>query len=270
MKKGQIMTKNNHIYQTDGSLITELTLLDKIANEQQLLERIRQKQYSIKNTNASYRTINVWETNGLLDDNRENQGTGWRKFSYTDVIFIKLVAKLRALGLSISKIHSVKKALYENIPHNTAIVNRLEFAYFRVLALKEENTYLIINENGDLFIASPHDIYISKTCKSMPAVHIMINFNQFLSENINQKIPVHDDHGAALDSAEEETIQEIRKADRDTESISIGLKNGNIATLTTTKDTHDINPTNPEFGTTITQWQDGKVVAHKVSVKRKI
>ena len=66
------------------------------------------KELSVSFTGQTYRIINHWENAGLLDDNRESEN-GWRKYSPSEIIWIKIIYQLREFGFSIDKIKEVKK-----------------------------------------------------------------------------------------------------------------------------------------------------------------
>lgn len=68
--------------------------------------------YTIKSTSKSYRHINHWETQWILDNNR-NKGTWWRKFNLLELIWIKTIDKLRWFDISIQNIKKVKEYLFE-------------------------------------------------------------------------------------------------------------------------------------------------------------
>ena len=56
----------------------------------------------------SYRTINSWSDFGLIDDNRIEQGKGWRKFSKIEFAYILILKALRDFDISLAKLKIVK------------------------------------------------------------------------------------------------------------------------------------------------------------------
>ncbi len=52
---------------------------------------LNEKKYAIKDTDASYRSINHWSSLGLLDDVREDNNKGWRKFSIIDIVWLRIL-----------------------------------------------------------------------------------------------------------------------------------------------------------------------------------
>lgn len=194
---------------------------------------IRDKKYDINKTAISYRTINYWESVGLLDDQRKEQGHGWRKFSIVDIVFISLINHLRNLGLSLEKLQNTKKSLTNplvfHIFQNEETVlykpdvpmTAIEFAYYRAVALKDEgNTYLLVETNGYAEVMTDMDLQFNRVSGELPDTYILINLNQLFQKNINKNIIVWD-----------ELAQDILldfQLDKKVDKITIQRKNGKI------------------------------------------
>src|SRR6476469_9021990 len=58
----------------------------------------------------SYRVISHWESSGILNSDRPS-GSGWRKFSAMDRVWIWIVSELRKFGASLETIKNVKASL---------------------------------------------------------------------------------------------------------------------------------------------------------------
>lgn len=77
----------------------------------ELFINLMQKQFTISDSMVEHRTILHWEKEQIIDiDN--NQRKGWRRFSFFDYIWIKIVTELRAFGVSLPTIRSVKEELF--------------------------------------------------------------------------------------------------------------------------------------------------------------
>jgi len=79
-----------------------------------LLVSICQKRYSAKDLGISYRRINSWQSERLIEDFREDDQK-WRKFSFVDYIWIRIVDDLRNYGLSIPIIRRIKDEIHSDI-----------------------------------------------------------------------------------------------------------------------------------------------------------
>jgi hypothetical protein len=69
--------------------------------------------YTIKSTSKSYRHINHWEGQWIIDNNRD-KGSWWRKFNLSELIWIKTIDKFRSFDISIQNIKQIKEYLFEN------------------------------------------------------------------------------------------------------------------------------------------------------------
>ncbi len=52
----------------------------------------------------TYKKINDWDSKGLISGKREKAGSGWRKFSFIDLIKFRIISDLRDIGLDIKSI----------------------------------------------------------------------------------------------------------------------------------------------------------------------
>jgi DNA-binding transcriptional MerR regulator len=68
--------------------------------------------FTIKSSRAcveglTYRKVNDWDAKDLISGSREDKKAGWRKFSISDVVKLKIISDLRKIGFSTEKIKSV-------------------------------------------------------------------------------------------------------------------------------------------------------------------
>jgi|GEM_PF-6243745 len=155
---------------------------------------LHEKKYDINKTGVSYRAINSWESAGLLDDHRSEQGHGWRKFSIIDLAFISLISRLRKLGLPIKKLKNTKKVLFDfsaspevDIALRKFRMTLFEFAYARVAALKNENTYLLVKPDGQAEVMTEKDLQTSQIAGDLPDTHVSINLSDLFKEHGNEE-----------------------------------------------------------------------------------
>lgn len=52
----------------------------------------------------TYRKINDWDSKNLISGNRENKQSGWRRFSFVDIVKFRIIMDLRTFGFPIDKI----------------------------------------------------------------------------------------------------------------------------------------------------------------------
>lgn len=105
---------------------------------------LRDTKFSPKDTGISYRQLNHWSVERLIDDNRE-EGTGWRKLNLVDLVWLRVVKELREFGLSLENLRLIK----ENLTSPANDKRNLRAAI--VTALMQEESTLIIYPDGKAF-----------------------------------------------------------------------------------------------------------------------
>ena len=149
-----------------------------IRNAEELDSFLNGGRYSLKaintdKTKISYRVINHWTENGLIDENRSKDNSkGWRRFSLCDLIWLQVLYTLRTFGLSIKQLQAIKKHLFLRVPMDGAelTVMALESSVCDCIAGNECS--LIVYATGEAFInndpallrrldrAANHDAYV--------------------------------------------------------------------------------------------------------------
>jgi hypothetical protein len=72
--------------------------------------KLNHKQYSLSEPSVTPRVLHHWHQTGVITDRRA-KGKGWSKFSFTELVWIKLIIRLREFGLSLDKIKIGKEDL---------------------------------------------------------------------------------------------------------------------------------------------------------------
>jgi DNA-binding transcriptional MerR regulator len=81
-----------------------------LGNARELCERLTQKMFIGTDTGVPYRNLNHWGKLGLFDDDREDT-KNWRRFSFVEFIWIRVIDELRNVGLDVDAIKALKEAL---------------------------------------------------------------------------------------------------------------------------------------------------------------
>ena len=65
----------------------------------QLFNQLMEKKFNsgIFEKEITYRTVNYWGEKGYLLLERDNSGTDWRKLSFTDYIWMRMLDELRKM-----------------------------------------------------------------------------------------------------------------------------------------------------------------------------
>lgn len=86
-----------------------------LKSSQELVSMLQKELFTVPDTGTTYRTINHWEGMGLLDDHRAPDQR-WRRFSFVDYVWIRLLDKMRRVGISIDALKKVKELLLVKTP----------------------------------------------------------------------------------------------------------------------------------------------------------
>jgi len=145
-------------------------------------EGILDKKFSIKDIKhlVSYREINNWDVQGLLNTSREKDSKGWRKFNTSDLLWLNILKKLRAYGLSIKLLKQTAKCAFPVIEEKI-----YEMFAFPVHHMENNhiNMYAIIFPDGWLEISSWMDLNRNIAYRELNASsYITINLNQCMAE----------------------------------------------------------------------------------------
>jgi DNA-binding transcriptional MerR regulator len=127
-------------------------------------EKLRERKYTVKDTDTSYRLINHWEEKGLLPegvnaDNRQ-EGNGWRTFTIVEMAWLKVIAHLRDFGFPLEQIAHVKSQI---IHWNKKFGYYPSFEYALAQALySPKDTYLRVFANGTVELVETERIEMDK------------------------------------------------------------------------------------------------------------
>ena len=95
--------------------------LDQFFGQKTIQQFVHLKQYIsgeplffLKDTGIAYRNINHWDTQGLLRTQRQEEGK-WRRFSFVDYIWLRIVNNLRNLGIPIFLITRLKEEVFTDL-----------------------------------------------------------------------------------------------------------------------------------------------------------
>jgi DNA-binding transcriptional MerR regulator len=174
----------------------------------------------------SYRIINHWEKNGLIEVERGEDGKGWRKFSLMDAMWISVIIELRKFGVSIENLNLIKNQLYHNDgKYKPSFYPVLEF-YTALFMKEKEPIYILIFNDFQVKVATKTEIELRRATGSIPS-HITIELISLLrvilkKPNLETKSKITHE----LSEVEIQLLLEIRT--RNYKSIKIRMKNGEI------------------------------------------
>ncbi len=77
------------------------------------LDGLFKKQFSISDSDIEHRTILHWEKENLIDK-EITVGDGWRRYSFFDFVWLRVIKELRVFGTPISIIKKIRATLFES------------------------------------------------------------------------------------------------------------------------------------------------------------
>lgn len=77
----------------------------------ELLDGLEVRQFTIADINIDHRSILHWEKEEIIDKIKDTKD-GWRKYSFFDYVWLRIVMDMREFGISIPIIRNVKPVLF--------------------------------------------------------------------------------------------------------------------------------------------------------------
>ena len=149
------------------------------------------KQFNLQNFKVddkrlSSRILHHWYKTGLITDNRPN-GKGWKKFSFSEIVWISIVIKLREFGLDLQRIKKVKEQIdYYNTKNSKSKCPLLDF-YMLVAISSTIPIKFIVFESGQAEIVKQSDIDIANQLNLINEDFISIDINKLLDKALTKK-----------------------------------------------------------------------------------
>lgn len=190
------------------------------------LTLLTKKKFTIRDTDSSYRVINYWCNAGVLDDFRDGNENGWRKFSIVDLVWLRVVMELRAFGFSLNKIkigHASFSGKYRQI-----------FECAILLCMMRKGINLVVFSDGYIEAAPRDAVAMSESSGYLKdAAYLVINLNNCMEKTFPSADYSPKWDTFSLTDNEIAVLRELRCGNSD--EISIKMKNGDISRVDTTK-----------------------------------
>jgi MerR HTH family regulatory protein len=188
------------------------------------------KENHIKDLPMTYRTINHWESEGLIDSERK-EGKKWRQFSIMDQLWLYTIEALRDFGLPLDKIKNVKNIFFTPIDGYT--FSLMEY-YTSCAYILLEHVFLIVFSDG---IAAPlnYSEYKEALKSNWIRNHVQVNINEIIQKIFqDQNLVPRYKNEALITPQEFEVLHMMRTGDF--EEIKIRFNNGSIHLLEAIQD----------------------------------
>lgn len=161
-----------------------------------LCEQVLERRWSVSDVGVPYRWINYWDRERLLLD-IEREGTSWRKFSFIDYIWVRMICELREFGLSFDAIRRVKDALAAPLPVEPEVALRKtrERSSYNILLLliaeavvTKAPIHLLVRCNGEtlLFNENHAGLYGQELDRFRAGPHLCVPLTGMLGEIVRR------------------------------------------------------------------------------------
>jgi hypothetical protein len=187
-----------------------------------------EREYTVGDTDLSYRVINHWGKNQVLPDGVKST-KGWHKFSFIELVWLKAVTHLRNFGFSLKKIADIKKQIMVYDKKND-VYPVLEWSAVQAWR-SDVNPCLVVLANGNAGVADTLEIELVKYQKQQDMLLIPLK-SIFTEMGITPKkaiflTPLN------VNPKESDLLSAINDGNFDT--IIVRLKNGKIERMEKTE-----------------------------------
>ena len=152
-----------------------------IQSNSKMIEFINQKNYTIGEEKLSSRVLNHWYQKGIIVDDRPNN-KGWKKFSFSEIVWITIIKKLRSFGLNLKKIKEVKQQIdFYNSKEKKSKCPLLDF-YIMFAINSKKPVKFIVFESGQTEILRQIDLDYYNQFELIKEDFISIDINKLLDK----------------------------------------------------------------------------------------
>lgn len=205
-----------------------LTELSKNPIYAKTLKSYAEKRYTSSDTGQSYRTLNSWDSSGLLLT-LPNTKSKWRKFSIVEIIWIHIVKELRGFGFNKSKILKLKKTLFPDI-NNKGISDTSIFAQYIISVVAKRDVVLIVDAQGNGDFAIDFELLeTERELADFPISYILISINKICADITgNENYRKKNQFVYIPNKKENELLNEIKNTEN-IKSANISIKENKIS-----------------------------------------
>ena len=140
----------------------------------------------------SSKNITMWENYGLLKDNRQfknenNLISGWKKHSFSQYVWIKIILKLKKFGLNNNHIMKIKTKLTKNEDQSNICEFGLLDFFIKQIVINDAIAFLLSDERGRSVLINKEDMLAVESQpdfvdEDMFQINLSIIVNKLLKE----------------------------------------------------------------------------------------
>ena len=152
--------------------------------------KLNHKQYSLSEPSVTPRVLHHWHQTGVITDRRAN-GKGWSKFSFTELVWIKLIIRLREFGLSLDKIKIAKEDVSKYAAEDAGSMFPLLDFYLLYARSYKHSVNLRIFEDGHLLLGREAELQNAQPHQPNGKDFLTLSLNQVVKEVIRKVSATH-------------------------------------------------------------------------------
>jgi len=153
-------------------------------------KELNQRQYSISEPSVTPRVLHHWYQTGIISD-RRTDGKGWSKFSFTELVWIKLIIRLREFGLSLDKIKIAKGDVSKYAAEDAGSMFPLLDFYLLYARSYKHSVNLRIFEDGHLLLGREAELQNAQPHQFNGKNFLTLSLNQVVKEVIRKVSATH-------------------------------------------------------------------------------
>lgn len=186
-------------------------------------EMWRNRVFTVKETKVEYRVINHWGTQGILPSAVKSDGK-WRKFSFPEVVWLRIVNVFRDWGVSLERLRDANKSIMKCESGDSYPIFEL---YLMYAWRSEEDPYIIMWLDGHTEVLNSDEIEKAKILYGSQHF-IAISLKQILKD-IGLKSMKESKILYLLEDEEVDLISEIRFGNN--QEIDVSVRGGKVTGL---------------------------------------
>ncbi len=152
----ELVAPKNHIPIPNDFEVQIAEYVQSRDEKSEIIKFLCEKKYHTKNTGLPARVLSHWADSGIIESSKSLEATGWREYSFLDLLWIDVVAELRTVGVSFEQI----KKSYQTSHFLTNTKPSYLFEAGTTFALANEPIFLIFHKDGTCQLATREMIAI--------------------------------------------------------------------------------------------------------------
>jgi DNA-binding transcriptional MerR regulator len=132
---------------------------------------------------VSCRVVNHWESKGLIECERNNE-SGWRRFNLIESVWLRIVQRLREIGLPLTKIGKIKPFYFED---NEQSISMADFYITLARLVKQPVFFVVLLNDEQAELLDFRELHAAMSLHLL-GNYISININDILNQICTPKV----------------------------------------------------------------------------------